>query len=71
MPLTAVNAELLAREIKEHGHRDVMFCPRERDILSSLLSVVRPGDLVMTLGAGNIYKQGEGLLKELREKRRQ
>jgi UDP-N-acetylmuramate--alanine ligase len=69
--IDGVSAELLAREIKKHGHKDVIFCPREGDIISSLLSVVRPGDLVMTLGAGNIYKQGEGLLKELKGKKKE
>ena len=63
--IEGVSAELLAREIKEHGHRDVMFCPREEDILSSLLAVVKPGDMLMTLGAGSIYRQGEKFLKKL------
>jgi len=69
--IDGVSAELLARSIKEHGHRDVISCPREEDVLSSLLAVVRPGDLVMTLGAGSIYKQGDRLLSELRGKRKQ
>ncbi|MCD6295739.1 MAG: UDP-N-acetylmuramate--L-alanine ligase, partial [Deltaproteobacteria bacterium] len=68
--IEGVTAELLARNIREHGHREVIFCPREEDLLPSLLATVRPGDLVMTLGAGNIYKQGDLLLSELRVKRK-
>ncbi len=63
--IDGISADLLARKIKEHGHRDVRFCPREEDVLSTLLSVAEPGDLVMTLGAGSIYKQGEKFLTKL------
>ena len=35
------------------------------DILQHLLDIVRPGDVVMTLGAGDIYKVGEELLERL------
>jgi UDP-N-acetylmuramate--alanine ligase len=69
--IDGMSAELLARKIKEHGHRDVISCPRQVDVLSSLLAVVRPGDLVMTLGAGNIYKQGEQFLNKLKVKSKQ
>jgi len=63
--IEGINAERLSQGIKEHGHKEVIFCPRLEDMLSTLLSVVRPGDLVITLGAGNIYEVGERLLKEL------
>jgi UDP-N-acetylmuramate--alanine ligase len=66
--IEGMSSELLARKIKEHGHKEVISCPRERDVLASLLDIVRPGDLVMTLGAGDIYKQGERLLDELKVK---
>ncbi len=63
--IEGISAEWLSQGIKEHGHKEVFFCPRLEDMLSTLLSVVRPGDLVITLGAGNIYEVGERLLKEL------
>lgn len=66
--IEGMSSELLASKIKEHGHKEVISCPRERDVLASLLDIVRPGDLVMTLGAGDIYKQGERLLDELKVK---
>jgi UDP-N-acetylmuramate--alanine ligase len=63
--IEGITAEWLSQGIKEHGHKEVLFCPQPEDMLSTLLSVVRPGDLVITLGAGNIYEVGERLLKEL------
>ena len=67
-PIAGVDAEWLIRGIKEHGHKEVLVCPDLEDALAILLSVVRPGDLVITLGAGDIYQVGEELLKRLGEK---
>ena len=65
-PIDGVTGEGLAQGIKEHGHKEVIFCPQEEEVLSTLLSVIRPGDLVITLGAGNIYGVGDRLLERLR-----
>jgi UDP-N-acetylmuramate--alanine ligase len=64
-PIEGVNAEWLYQGIKEHGHKDVILCESPRDILEVLLDLVRPGDTVMTLGAGDIFNVGEALLKRL------
>ena len=64
-PMDGVDAEWLYRGIKEHGHRDVTLCHSQDEILQFLLNLIRPGDLVMTLGAGDICHVGEELLKRL------
>mgnify|MGYP001791524892 CR=1 FL=1 len=43
----------------------VAYIPRARDIVPLLLNELRPGDLVLTLGAGDIFKVGEDLLAAL------
>ncbi len=65
-PINGVTGEGLAQGIKDHGHKEVIFCQKEEDVLSTILSVARPGDLVMTLGAGNINRVGDRLLERLR-----
>jgi UDP-N-acetylmuramate--alanine ligase len=67
-PIDGVTGEGLAQGIKEHGHKEVIFCAREEDILTTILSLTRPGDLVITLGAGSIYKVGDRLLEKLGDK---
>lgn len=64
-PIDGVTGEGLAQGIKEHGHKEVIFCPQEEEVLPTLLTVIRPGDLVITLGAGNIYGVGDRLLERL------
>jgi UDP-N-acetylmuramate--alanine ligase len=72
-PLEGVDAEWLCQGIKEHGHREVSLCRDQNEILQVLLGLIKPGDLVMTLGAGDIYQVGEELLNKMavgRKKRR-
>ena len=44
------------------GKPRVSYVPVWRDLLKAVQESVRPGDLVITLGAGNIYKLAEKLL---------
>ena len=64
-PIEGVNAGWLYRGIKEHGHKEVILCKSRTDILEVLLGQIKPGDMVMTLGAGDIFQVGEELLKRL------
>jgi UDP-N-acetylmuramate--alanine ligase len=66
--INGVTSESLFQGIKEHGHKEVIHCPQQEEILPALLSVIKPGDVVMTLGAGNINRVGDQLLKELSTK---
>lgn len=63
--IDGVTGEWLSRGIKEHGHKDVIFSPTQEDALSTLLSILRSGDLVITLGAGDIHRLGARLLDKL------
>lgn len=63
--IDGVTSEWLSRGIKKHGHRDVILRPTQEDALSTLLSILRPGDLVITLGAGDIHRLGVRLLDKL------
>jgi UDP-N-acetylmuramate--alanine ligase len=65
-PIDGVDAEWLYRGIKEHGHKDVILCEDQDDILRTLVGTLKPGDVVMTLGAGDIYHVAENLLEQLR-----
>jgi UDP-N-acetylmuramate--alanine ligase len=64
-PIPGITGELLARNIAAHGHHDLYFCANLEETLEKLRALVTPGDVVMTLGAGNIWQVGESLLKAL------
>ena len=64
-PIPGVDSKSLYQGIKDHGHRAVTFCPSREDSLALLLDEVGPGDVVLTLGAGDIHLVGTELLKQI------
>ncbi len=62
-PIEGVTSERLARAIKEYGHKNVIYSKGLDETLSILMSVAKPGDMILTLGAGNIYLVGERFLQ--------
>jgi len=63
-----VHARRLFEGIREHGHKDVRYISDRQEIIQYLPTVITPGDLVITLGAGDIYRVGEDLIEELGRK---
>jgi UDP-N-acetylmuramate--alanine ligase len=53
-PIDGVTSEALVRLAREAGHPDISYISRREDIASWLDKQAGPGDLVITLGAGNI-----------------
>jgi UDP-N-acetylmuramate--alanine ligase len=66
-PIEGVDAEWLCRGIKEHGHKEVYLCKDRDDIVKTLIGILKPGDVVMTLGAGDIHHVAGSLLEQLNE----
>ena len=62
-PIEGVTAAALADEIERFGHRNVRYIGSVEAGANALLEVVQPGDLVLTLGAGNGWKAGEDFLE--------
>lgn len=68
-PIEGVNAARLCEEIKKRGHQNVSYSSAAEETVSQLLAVAKPSDVVITLGAGNVWKIGETFLKELSKKK--
>ena len=65
-PIPGVHARDLAEGIAAHGHREVHYMDGDRQgILDFLCEDTRPGDLVLTLGAGDVGQLGADLLARL------
>jgi len=67
-PIQGVTGELIANAAKQFGHKEVHYVPDKRQIPVFLTSVVRTGDIVITMGAGDIWKYGEEFLKQAKDK---
>jgi len=65
-PIAGVTAEDLAEDIRAHGHRNVTYLGSDRTrVIEHLVEITRPGDLVLTQGAGDVSQLGPELLKRL------
>jgi UDP-N-acetylmuramate--alanine ligase len=68
-PIPGVTAEALAALVAAHGHKHVEYVGSLDAAVDRLAALARPGDLVLTLGAGNVFRAGEELLKRLEAER--
>ncbi|PLX80759.1 MAG: UDP-N-acetylmuramate--L-alanine ligase [Desulfuromonas sp.] len=64
-PLPGVDAATLASGIAGHGHRDVHYLSDQKSVLEHLGRELRPGDMVIVLGAGNVWQVGRDLVENL------
>jgi UDP-N-acetylmuramate--alanine ligase len=65
-PIEGVTSEALYQGIKRRGHMEVDFIPDKGQIVKQLVGKLNPGDIVLTLGAGDVYKVGEALVEALK-----
>ena len=67
-PVEGVNANLLVDKIKELGMaKAVDYLAKDR-IVEHIQGIVKPGDLVITLGAGDIVKVSDELAERIKNK---
>lgn len=63
--IPGVSGRQIAEGAMDHGHRSVTFLPEKEAIPEFVLSVLEPGDLLITMGAGDIWQVGEEILRRL------
>jgi UDP-N-acetylmuramate--alanine ligase len=68
-PRAEISGGILLEEVRKHGQRQTRFIARLEDLAKELLPELQEGDLVLTLGAGNIVLAGEELVRMLEEKK--
>ena len=63
--IKGVNSQNLCEGIKSHGHKEVIYVSGFKSAFSYLNQTLRPGDVLLTLGAGDVWKVGEMFLKKV------
>jgi UDP-N-acetylmuramate--alanine ligase len=65
-PVEGITSEGLLKKIRQKGHENA--CMRKKENAADyILAQAREGDVVLTLGAGDVWKTGEEILKTLKE----
>ncbi len=61
-PVDGLDAAALARDLRHHGHKGALCTPTHNDVLARLRIVARKGDVILTLGAGDVTQLSNRLL---------
>jgi UDP-N-acetylmuramate--alanine ligase len=64
-PIEGVTSARLVESIKAYGHKNACYIANPSEIVAQLQSELEAGDLVITMGAGNVWRIGEDLLQRL------
>lgn len=64
-PIEGITGEALLQGTRQHGQRQTHFVAKVEDLATEVIPLLKNGDVVLTLGAGNILNAGEDILEKL------
>ncbi len=64
-PIEEVSSDRLCESIQAHGHKEVYYVKDMDAVVEKLAAMITDQDVVLTLGAGNVYQVGEALLEKV------
>ena len=65
-PINGIDSNALLDRIKKTGHKDAAYFSDRGKLMENLLMRLKSGDVVFTLGAGDVWKLGEEILKRIK-----
>jgi len=68
-PIEGIHSTVLTERIREAGYGNVVYVEDRENATDYLVELAGEGDVVLTLGAGNVWKAGEEILTKLRMKK--
>jgi UDP-N-acetylmuramate--alanine ligase len=66
-PIDGVSGELIANAAKKFGHKNVVYVKDKNDVPKVLNDLKKNDDIIITMGAGDIWKQGERFVELLKQ----
>ncbi|MCH7723366.1 MAG: UDP-N-acetylmuramate--L-alanine ligase [Bacteroidetes bacterium] len=67
-PISGIDGSLIANITQELGHQNVHYVADKKNIPEFVLSIIKDDDIVVTMGAGDIWKYGDLFIERLNEK---
>ncbi|MCU7497110.1 MAG: UDP-N-acetylmuramate--L-alanine ligase [Ignavibacteria bacterium] len=62
-PIEGITGEIIAQAAKKFGHKNVIYVQDKEKIPEVLMSLKKDGDIIVTMGAGDIWKYGERFIQ--------
>ncbi len=69
-PIEGISGESILESVLNTTNQAVSYIPDRKELAKYLIDNVSPGDLVITMGAGDIYKTGDELIELLKQHRK-
>jgi UDP-N-acetylmuramate--alanine ligase len=67
-PIEGVTGKLVADAAHSFGHKNVLYVENKNDVVKTLNDLIKDGDIIVTMGAGDIWKFGEKFVEGLNKK---
>jgi len=64
-PIEGIDSRLILQGIRGQGHPQALYLGDKEEIIQYIEGIIRPGDLLLTLGAGDVWKIGEEIWQRL------
>jgi UDP-N-acetylmuramate--alanine ligase len=64
-PIEGITGDLIAQTAEQYGHKNVLYVEDKADVNETLKGISEPGDIIITMGAGDIYRAGETFVEEI------
>ena len=61
-PIPGVTGELILTAARAAGHPNAVYVSDKKEVVNSLETMLKPGDLLLTMGAGDVVRLGEEFL---------
>jgi len=68
-PIEGITGKLIAQTAEQYGHRSVIYVKEKKNIPGKLFEIAKTGDIIITMGAGDIYKYGEEFIELINSQR--
>jgi UDP-N-acetylmuramate--alanine ligase len=69
-PIEGVSGEMISNITKKLGHKNVHYVADKNEIPNKLMQLKKKDDIIITMGAGDIWKYGEKFVELLKEEKR-
>lgn len=65
-PIPGITGEIITDVLKQNGHKNTMYIKNIDDIPNEVLKILKPGNMFITMGAGDIWKVGRAVSELLK-----
>jgi UDP-N-acetylmuramate--alanine ligase len=66
-PVEGVTGEMIAKVTKKYGHKNVHYIADKSEVPEKLMQIKKKDDIIITMGAGDIWRYGEKFVEMLKE----